>query len=115
MFSNQSRAAGNGAVVEGDINRAFVSYPALYKHLAFDGSYLHGVPEELRRECSTRNESMDQKEENRQCPAEDSVAFGHDGRDSVSANAAFVGRTSDIDAKVSACAVAAWIFRVQSR
>lgn len=33
----------------GDIKRAFVSYPALFKHLAFDGGFLHGVPEQLMR------------------------------------------------------------------
>lgn len=38
-----------GAVAHGDIKRAFVSYPALFKHLAFDGGYLHGVPEQLMR------------------------------------------------------------------
>ncbi len=32
---------------DGDIARAFVSYPALFKHLAFDGGFLHGVPEQL--------------------------------------------------------------------
>lgn len=107
MLSDQSRAAGSGAVVEGDIDRAFVSYPALYKHLAFDGSYLHGVPEDLQRESSTRNKSMDQLDEHQQRPAQGSVAFRHDGRDSVSANATVFGRTSDNDAKVLGFTVAA--------
>ena len=46
----QSRAAANGAVVTGNMDQAFVSYPALFKHLAFDGSFLHGVPDVMRRE-----------------------------------------------------------------
>lgn len=45
----QSRVSTRGAVEHGDIKRAFVSYPALFKHLAFDGGFLHGVPEELMR------------------------------------------------------------------
>lgn len=45
----QSRVSNRGAVEYGDIKRAFVSYPELFKHLAFDGGFLHGVPEELLR------------------------------------------------------------------
>lgn len=46
---HQSRVSDRGAVEHGDIKRAFVSYPALFKHLAFDGGFLHGVPEQLMR------------------------------------------------------------------
>lgn len=45
----QSRATDKGAVVEGDIDQAFVSFPSLFKHVAFDGRFLHGVPEQMRR------------------------------------------------------------------
>lgn len=71
------------------MDRAFVSYPALYKHLAFDGGYLHGVPVALRRGTPSTNKSMDPLEKERDHRAQDSVAFKHDGRDSVSANATF--------------------------
>ncbi|CAN0469945.1 unnamed protein product, partial [Hapterophycus canaliculatus] len=47
-------ATGEGIVEEGDIERAFVSYPAPFKHLAFDGSFLHGVPEQLMRKSAHR-------------------------------------------------------------
>ncbi|CAM9552347.1 unnamed protein product [Ectocarpus sp. 6 AP-2014] len=43
----EARATGSRTVEEGDINQTFVSYPALFKHLAFDGGFLHGVPEQL--------------------------------------------------------------------
>lgn len=39
---------------EGGCDRAFLSYPALFKHLAFDGSFLHGVPEPMQRENRPR-------------------------------------------------------------
>lgn len=35
--------------MEGALNRAFVSYPSRFKHLAFDGRFLHGVPAILAR------------------------------------------------------------------
>lgn len=35
---------------ERGLERVFLSYPALFKHLAFDGSFLHGVPEIMLRE-----------------------------------------------------------------
>ncbi|CAM9141125.1 unnamed protein product [Scytosiphon promiscuus] len=47
-------APEKGAVGEGDIDRAFVSYPAPFKHLAFNGSFLHGVPQQLMRNGSHR-------------------------------------------------------------
>eukprot|EP00903_Cladosiphon_okamuranus_P007846 g7590.t1 len=43
----ESRVPDTGAMEDGDIERVFVSYPELLKHLAFDGGFLHGVPEEL--------------------------------------------------------------------
>ena len=46
--AQQGRA--RAAVREGGRDRAFLSYPALFKHLAFDGSFLHGVPEPMQRE-----------------------------------------------------------------
>lgn len=50
-------------VVEGDLSRAFVSYPSLFKHLAFDGRFLHGVPENLAREArEARDVSTCQRE-----------------------------------------------------
>lgn len=43
-------STGRVAAREGGSDRAFLSYPALLKHLAFDGSFLHGVPESMQRE-----------------------------------------------------------------
>lgn len=40
-------------MVEGPLRRAFVSYPSLFKHLAFDGRFLHGVPEIMARKYSS--------------------------------------------------------------
>ena len=37
---------GGGGIVNGDAN-AFVSWPAVGKHVAFDGRWLHGAPTEL--------------------------------------------------------------------
>lgn len=48
----QLRATGKGAVVAGNMDQAFVSYPVLFKHIAFDGGFLHGVPQAMMRENS---------------------------------------------------------------
>lgn len=53
-----------GAVVEGPILRAFVSYPSTFKHLAFDGRFLHGVPEILSRK-GQREHSMESRPKDR--------------------------------------------------
>lgn len=45
-------STARAAVREGGCcDRAFLSYPALFKHLAFDGSFLHGVPEPMQRDA----------------------------------------------------------------
>lgn len=69
-----------GAIVEGPISLAFVSYPSLFKHLAFDGSFLHGVPEILARK-DHEEQFMEGRPEGR-----GDVAERYEGRDWHSEN-----------------------------
>lgn len=55
-------------VVEGRLRRAFLSYPSLFKHLAFDGRFLHGVPEIMTRKYSSRR--VDSRSRSQQYPME---------------------------------------------
>lgn len=92
----QVAATGKGVVEERDIERAFVSYPAPFKHLAFDGRFLHGVPEQLMRDkahCSIQGEQHIIKEfegasakgDNNNERANDPSAFSPSSRLRVSA------------------------------
>lgn len=54
--------------MEGELSRAFVSYPARFKHLAFDGRFLHGVPEFLTRGNSSSGRDGEKELPENTCP-----------------------------------------------